>query len=267
MYKISEFPVYVCDAQRIDKMSKVMLMNNFPHNQIIICTDGGGIICSQKETEQTVSKGDAVLVEKSAMFSIRPENDFMSLKRIAFNGAYSSDYMQYFDFGVTSVFQMNEETEVCAENVIKAFENGEGKTASVYLYEFIGICGELYNTSKKQYGSAQERFARSGYEYIKENIWRANLSIDEFAQKNGMDRQYMDRLFLKYFGKNSEELIYFYRMEFAKHTVFLAGNDMCRRYCADCGFATDKEFEKAFLSYTGMSVRDYLDITWGGTWR
>lgn len=90
-------PTYICDIQEINNLSKVMFMSNFPHHQFILCTSGTGKICTENNIEQTVSKGDIVFINSSILFSLRQQENF-SIKRIAFNGNFVTNYLQYFDF-------------------------------------------------------------------------------------------------------------------------------------------------------------------------
>ena len=87
-------PTYICDIQEINNLSKVMFMSNFPHHQFILCTSGTGKICTENNIEQTVSKGDIVFINSSILFSLRQQENF-SIKRIAFNGNFVTNYLQY----------------------------------------------------------------------------------------------------------------------------------------------------------------------------
>ena len=90
-------PAYICDIQEIKNLSKVMLMNNFPHHQFILCTGGSGIICSESCIEQKIQCGDIIFINSSILFSLRKEEN-ISVKRIAFNGNFVANYLQYFKF-------------------------------------------------------------------------------------------------------------------------------------------------------------------------
>ena len=96
-------PSYICDIQEINNLLKVMFMNNFPHHQFILCTSGTGKICTESNIEQTVSKSNIVFINSSILFSIRQQENF-SIKRIAFNGNFVTNYLQYFDFNQAVVF-------------------------------------------------------------------------------------------------------------------------------------------------------------------
>ena len=87
-------PTYICDIQEINNLSKVMFMSNFPHHQFILCTSGTGKICTENNIEQTVSKGDIIFINSSILFSLRQQENF-SIKRIAFNGNFVTNYLQY----------------------------------------------------------------------------------------------------------------------------------------------------------------------------
>ena len=62
-----------------------------------------GKICTENNIEQTVSKGDIVFINSSILFSLRQQENF-SIKRIAFNGNFVTNYLQYFDFNQAVVF-------------------------------------------------------------------------------------------------------------------------------------------------------------------
>lgn len=261
IYKSNELPVYVCDAQVIDNINKVVFMKNFPHHQFIFCTEGEGILCSQTDIEIPVKKNSVIFIEKSAIFSLRPYNDILSLKRIAFNGEFSSYYLEYFGFGVISVLNTcDQEVLYLLDRVISEFELSNEKNASVLIYDIIGVLGEKIKKEKEREKSFCEIMAEEGMEFIKRNI--DNINIYDFINKKGITLKYLDNLFLRYYKKTTNELIYFYRMEFAKHAVFLTGEHRCRSYYKRCGFETEEIFEKEFKKYTGLDTKEYLCQTW-----
>ena len=110
-------PTYICDIQEINNLSKVMFMSNFPHHQFILCTSGTGKICTENNIEQTVSKGDIIFINSSILFSLRQQENF-SIKRIAFNGNFVTNYLQYFNFNQAVVF-LPKSNEVFIKTIYK----------------------------------------------------------------------------------------------------------------------------------------------------
>lgn len=142
-------PSYICDIQEINNLSKVMFMNNFPHHQFILCTSGTGKICTESNIEQTVSKSNIVFINSSILFSIRQQENF-SLKRIAFNGNFVTNYLQYFDFNQAVVFVPKSDEVFNAFNIAYDgyMHNKDDIQNSVNMYNLIGVCGESYVSSK-----------------------------------------------------------------------------------------------------------------------
>ena len=167
-------PTYICDIQEINNLSKVMFMNNFPHHQFILCTSGTGKICTENNIEQTVSKGDIVFINSSILFSLRQQENF-SIKRIAFNGNFVTNYLQYFDFNPAVVFvpksnevfnafniaydgYMHDKDDI--QNIFKRFykgKNSKSDSVGIGLAMAKSIIesqnGDIYVKSKKNRGS------------------------------------------------------------------------------------------------------------------
>ena len=139
-------PTYICDIQEINNLSKVMFMSNFPHHQFILCTSGTGKICTENNIEQTVSKGDIVFINSSILFSLRQQENF-SIKRIAFNGNFVTNYLQYFDFNPAVVFVPKSNDVFNAFNIAYDgyMHDKDDIQNSVNMYKLIGERGESYD--------------------------------------------------------------------------------------------------------------------------
>ena len=256
-------PAYICDIQEITNLSKVMLMNNFPHHQFILCTSGNGILCSESNIEQPVKCNDIIFINSSILFSLRQTENF-SIKRIAFNGSFAVNYLQYFEFKTAAIFHAAE------KNVLTAFDTAynsyikdkDNMKNSVYMYDLIGICGECYAKSKPMPITGDDLIAESGYNYIKQNIFSPVIDFTPYLSLHNISKKRLNTILKKHYGKTIDELIYFYRMEFAKHVVFRVGNTHYERYYHQCGFTSPEQFYEEFKKYCGITVEEYFNLVW-----
>lgn len=256
-------PTYICDIQEIKNLSKVMLMSNFPHHQFILCTGGTGKICLENDIEQTVRQGDIVFINSSVLFSLRQQDNF-SVKRIAFNGEFVANYLQYFDFKQAVVFRPKN------DDVLNSFSiaydgymnDKDDMRNSVNMYNLIGVCGESYVSSKPTLLTTEDFIAESGFNFIKQNISSINIDFSPYLKLHRISITELNDIFISHYGKNMNELIYFYRMEFAKYAVFKVGNTHYERYYNQCGFKSPEEFYSEFKKYTGQTVEEYFNLVW-----
>ena len=253
-------PSYIFDIQEINNLSKVMFMNNFPHHQFILCTSGTGKICTENNIEQTVSKGDIVFINSSILFSLRQQENF-SIKRIAFNGNFVTNYLQYFDFNPAVVFVPKSNEVFNAFNIAYDgyMHDKDDIQNSVNMYNLIGVCGESYVSSKPTLLTPEDFIAESGFDFIKQNISSINIDFSPYLKLHKISITELNDIFISRYGKNINELIYFYRMEFAKYAVFKVGNTHYERYYNQCGFKSPQEFYSEFKKYANMTVEEYLE--------
>ncbi len=256
-------PTYICDIQEINNLSKVMFMNNFPHHQFILCTSGTGKICTENNIEQTVSKGDIVFINSSILFSLRQQENF-SIKRIAFNGNFVTNYLQYFDFNPAVVFVPKSDEVFDAFNIAYDgyMHDQDDIQNSVNMYNLIGVCGESYVSSKPTLLTTEDFIAESGFDFIKQNISSINIDFSPYLKLHKISITELNDIFINRYGKNINDLIYFYRMEFAKYAVFKVGNTHYERYYNQCGFKSPEEFYSEFKKYTNMTVEEYFNLVW-----
>lgn len=242
---------------------KVMFMNNFPHHQFILCTSGTGKICTENNIEQTVSKGDIVFINSSILFSLRQQENF-SIKRIAFNGNFVTNYLQYFDFNQSVVFVPKSDEVFNAFNIAYDgyMHDKDDIQNSVNMYNLIGVCGESYVSSKPTLLTPEDFIAESGFDFIKQNISSINIDFSPYLKLHKISITELNDIFISRYGKNINELIYFYRMEFAKYAVFKVGNTHYERYYNQCGFKSPQEFYSEFKKYANMTVEEYLNLVW-----
>lgn len=256
-------PTYICDIQEINNLSKVMFMSNFPHHQFILCTSGTGKICTENNIEQTVSKGDIVFINSSILFSLRQQENF-SIKRIAFNGNFVTNYLQYFDFNPAVVFVPKSNDVFNAFNIAYDgyMHDKDDIQNSVNMYNLIGVCGESYVSSNPALLTTEDFIAESGFDFIKQNISSINIDFSPYLKLHKISITELNDIFINRYGKNMNELIYFYRMEFAKYAVFKVGNTHYEKYYNQCGFKSPQEFYSEFKKYANMTVEEYFNLVW-----
>lgn len=70
----------------------------------------------------------------------------------------------------------------------------------------------------------EDFIAESGFDFIKQNISSINIDFTPYLKLHKISITELNDIFINRYGKNINELIYFYRMEFAKYAVFKVGN-------------------------------------------
>ena len=133
---------------------------------------------------------------------------------------------------------------------------------SVNMYNLIGVCGESYVSSNPALLTPEDFIAESGFDFIKQNISSINIDFSPYLKLHKISITELNDIFISRYGKNINELIYFYRMEFAKYAVFKVGNTHYERYYNQCGFKSPEEFYSEFKKYANMTVEEYLNLVW-----
>ena len=108
----------------------------------------------------------------------------------------------------------------------------------------------------------EDFIAESGFDFIKQNISSINIDFSPYLKLHKISITELNDIFISRYGKNIDELIYFYRMEFAKYAVFKVGNTHYERYYNQCGFKSPEEFYSEFKKYANMTVEEYFNLVW-----
>ena len=87
---------------------------------------------------------------------------------------------------------------------------------SVNMYNLIGVCGESYVSSKPTLLTPEDFIAESGFDFIKQNISSINIDFTPYLKLHKISITELNDIFISRYGKNIDELIYFYRMEFVE---------------------------------------------------
>ena len=96
--------------------------------------------------------------------------------------------------------------------------------------------------------TTEDFIAESGFDFIKQNISSINIDFSPYLKLHKISITELNDIFINRYGKNMNELIYFYRMEFAKYAVFKVGNTHYEKYYNQCGFKSPEEFYSEFKS-------------------
>ena len=236
-------------------------MSNFPHHQFILCTSGTGKIC-KNNIEQTVSKGDIVFINSSILFSLRQQENF-SIKRIAFNGNFVTNYLQYFDFNPAVVFVPKSTDVFNAFNIAyDGYMHDKDDIQILLICTILSVYAVKVMFHQTALLTTEDFIAESGFDFIKQNISSINIDFSPYLKLHKISITELNDIFINRYGKNMNELIYFYRMEFAKYAVFKVGNTHYEKYYNQCGFKSPEEFYSEFKKYANMTVEEYFNLVW-----
>lgn len=214
-----------------------------------------------KTLETEISENTILFTEKNSFFSIRNITYDFSVKLIAFNGCITPMYTQYFDFESAMIFKHSKSEIIDRFNSVYDLcsSNSERKTSpmvELLLYSLIGICGEEFMLYNRKIKTGDEMLIDACNEYIKDNIDNINLDVNLSADLFQTTKQALNVLYQSFYGMDTNEYIYRYRMEFAK-TLIIQQYD---NYRNDCGYTDKHKFYDDFKKYCGKTPSDYLRI-------
>ncbi len=118
------------------------------------------------------------------------------------------------------------------------------------------ICNDFYE--KSEFISAQkenDELLHKILSYISEN-YREEITLADMAQSLGYDMHYISRVFGKNTNTNIRKHINLYRIDFAKERLINTAAPISQ-IALESGFQSIRNFNRVFLSYTGITPADY----------
>lgn len=125
---------------------------------------------------------------------------------------------------------------------------------SVYIHMI--LCSIIEDQSKVTHGSAES--VDRVIDYMMDNL-RENLSIDDIANAVGLNKHYMNRLFVRQTGVTPHK--YFNNMRIQEARRLLLTTSMSVENVADaCGFQNTSNFIRLFRNHTDMTPSVFRKI-------
>lgn len=92
--------------------------------------------------------------------------------------------------------------------------------------------------------------------YIKTEIKKSDITIDDVATHAGFSTDYFNRIFFAHTGFNIMEYVRFSRLKKAAHLLRGTNNDILD-IALDCGYEAHESFSRAFKNQYGISPSEY----------
>lgn len=92
-------------------------------------------------------------------------------------------------------------------------------------------------------------------DYISKNF-RHSLTLEDIATKFGLNYSYFSRMFKKKFGCTFRNYLNELRIDHAKY-MLISTTLPITDICFECGFTTQRSFNRAFLSVAGCTPKEY----------
>lgn len=91
--------------------------------------------------------------------------------------------------------------------------------------------------------------------YIRQNYMYSSLSAEEIAEKTGISRGALDKLFKEKYSATATEYIRKIRVEKARKMI--EGGITLKDCAEECGFGSEKTMKRAFVGIIGMTPNAY----------
>lgn len=135
------------------------------------------------------------------------------------------------------------------------YENAVGSTYRItsVVYE---ILSELTRDVGFSNNKKDNRIIESA-EYMRQNFWNPELSIEELSKKTCVSPAYYRREFKRIYGTSPKDYLDTLRIQYAKsllETNYFSQKEIAAR----CGFSDVSYFRTAFKRKIGRSIREYL---------
>ena len=132
-------------------------------------------------------------------------------------------------------------------------ENAQGARYSqtAVLYEILGeLSKDLSSSNTKKDGVSESA------EYIKQNFYNPEISIDGIAKRANVSPAQYRRKFRQLYGKSPKEYLDSLRFDYAK-SLLETGYFSQKEIAFRCGFSSVEYFRTAFKKETGKSIKEY----------
>lgn len=83
------------------------------------------------------------------------------------------------------------------------------------------------------------------------------IKLSDVSRVLPLNRSYLSRVFNEGFGKNFNEVVRFYRVEYSREVLSKEPSFPLQKVAELCGFGSDSTFIRAFKQVTGMTPSQF----------
>ena len=124
-----------------------------------------------------------------------------------------------------------------------------------HLYIFIDALTRSVREYRPSEGKVKDFYIKEALAFI-ENNYMMNISVEDIAERSGLNRSYFGRLFREAVGKSPQEFLINYRMIKAAELLTLTRYSVSQIGVA-VGYPNQLHFSRAFKSVYGVSPRNW----------
>ncbi len=255
-------PLYVVGIGSNDEKEHKMQKEGFPHFQLIVCTEGEGVVLLDKK-ENVISKGKAIFLPPETKHKYYKTSDEWKIIWAIFDGREAKSVLEAFDFlkeKVVSIKNLNAVESIFSEifDTIKQNSYYSGFQTSSMLYNLII---EL-NKQKVLCSSKNEKIKcvqmKPLVDYMEDNYAR-DLSLEELSNLLGFSPQYICRLFKECLNARPFEHLARIRITHAKE--MLLNTEMAVSSISEAvGYKDCSYFCSVFKRYERISPAEFRTL-------
>lgn len=253
----SELPLYLLHMGQHVCQNYIIRNSGYPHNQILYCTKGSGILLTEGE-KIPIPAGTAMFLPARRPHEYYPEGDIWDIRWVVPSGYAHEDILRHFGLAETEVFPLKDPHAL--DRIFRKMHEAlrtEGVfgnyRASGYLYEFLM---EFYRQiSAKGTSAAPNPALIKAVDYIELNYAR-HITMEHLCSVSGVSKQHLCMLFRTTLGLRPTEHITKRRIQAAKE-LLASSEKTTEEIALRTGFCTSSYFCKMFRRYEGVTPSEF----------
>lgn len=199
----------------------------------------------------TLCEGEAFLIEPYAVHSF-----FVPQNAQAWVGVFSDEYVSAFSGKYQNVqfspFRLSAESEILLKEKLFTENVPDVYLLTAYLNV---VCSECVANAKIISGFKNSGFMKEVIDYVSENLAQS-ISMSTLALSMGYEYHYFSALFHKSFGEDFKKFVNRFRV-YSACEYLAAGVKSITEICGICGFASIRNFNRAFKEVMNITPTEY----------
>lgn len=222
------------------------------HYLLHFVVSGKGVFKAEGRT-YSLSSGDIFLIKPGeSTYYCADSSEPWEYIWIAIGGKEAYSLLR--DIGLeNSRIKKFDDIELIRSKLIVLLEGFKTRNRYFAIEQLYGIAALLYTAQEN--AAAAEIYLRNAVSYI-ENNYLYHIKIEDIAERVGIDRSYLYRLFIEYFKKSPKEYLDDIRIKAAKELLSM-GSYTVTEAALSCGFSDASAFSKAFRKAVGITAGEY----------